>query len=97
MRDPGIQNRPGRVFHEGAYRRDSGGHASYLFTRVIRAWLFELLANRAMAIALAESRHTDLAMACFEIALTAKWQARDEGNLRMVLAVDYLRLLGRIE
>jgi hypothetical protein len=96
-----VEEQPG----DGVLARDVGfsamewglhWQAYHLFRRVAAARPFEPQTYRALAQALMAMGKIDLAIAYFEIGLSGRWQPRF-GEFRQILALDYLRLLRRIE
>jgi hypothetical protein len=72
------------------------GQAYHLFRRVAAARPYEPQTYRALAQSLIALGKIDLAIAYFEVGLHGRWQPRF-GEFRQILALDYLRLLRRIE
>ena len=96
-----VEEQPG----DGVLARDVGfsamewglhGQAYHLFRRVAASRPYEPQTYRALAQALIALGKIDLAIAHFEVGLHGSWQARF-GEFRQILALDYLRLLRRIE
>ncbi|MHC4916214.1 MAG: DUF2135 domain-containing protein [Planctomycetota bacterium] len=73
-----------------------GGHAYHLFRRRAAARPYNPQNYRAMGLALVRAGRTDLAMACFEVALAGNWDRRF-GHVRAITGLDYLRLLRAIK
>lgn len=96
-----VEEQPG----DGVLARDVGfsamewglhGQAYHLFRRVAAARPYEPQTYRALAQSLIALGKIDLAIAYFEVGLAGRWQPRF-GEFRQILALDYLRLLRRIE
>jgi hypothetical protein len=96
-----VEEAPG----DGVLARDVGfsamewglhGQAFHLFRRVAAARPYEPQTYRAMAQSLMAMGKIDLAIAYFEVGMLGQWQPRF-GEFRQILALDYLRLLRRIE
>jgi len=73
-----------------------GGTAFHLFRRVAASRPFEPQTYRAMAQCLEELKMADLALVYYEVGLTGGWDGRF-GEFRKILAMDYLRMLRRIQ
>ncbi len=95
-----VENSPG----DGVLARDVGfsamewglgGQAVHLFRRVAASRPWEPPTYHAMALALAEMKQADLALAYYEVGLAGKWDGRF-GEFRKILGQDYLRFLRRI-
>jgi hypothetical protein len=96
-----IENSPG----DGVLARDVGfsamewglgGHAVHLFQRIATSRPWEPPTYHALALALAEMKQADLALAYFEVGLAGVWDGRF-GEFRKILGQDYLRFLRRVE
>ncbi|MCW5801558.1 MAG: hypothetical protein KIT31_04165 [Deltaproteobacteria bacterium] len=70
--------------------------AYHLFRRVAAARPQEPQTYRAMAQALAQMGRPELALAYFELPLSAVWEPRF-GDLRTIVELDYLRFLRKLE
>ncbi len=69
--------------------------AYQLLKKTIVARPYEPPTYQALAQALVQMGHTDLAMLYYEIAYQAEWDARFEG-FRLIVGLDYLKLLQKI-
>ncbi|HLM75313.1 MAG TPA: DUF2135 domain-containing protein, partial [Polyangiaceae bacterium] len=96
-----VEEQPG----DGVLARDVGfsamewglhGQAYHLFRRVAATRPYEPQTYRALAQSLIALGKIDLAIAYFEVGLHGRWQPRF-GEFRQILALDYLRLLRRID
>jgi tetratricopeptide (TPR) repeat protein len=96
-----VESRPGdqvqaRDVGFSALEWNLAGHAYHLFRAQAAARPLDPQNYRAMALALHELGRADLALACYELALAGRWDARF-GEYRRIVALDYLRLLRALD
>lgn len=96
-----IETNPGNIVMErdvgfSAMELGLGGNAYHLFRSVADSRPHEPETYRIMARCLEDLGQSELAMAYYELGMSAKWDDRF-GAFRQILAMDYMRFLKRIK